>query len=704
MPEFNLELGVVTYGLSALAYLLLSVMLLTSWRGRLQGALLLVACVLAAVWSLVLAFHASLHYPQSDLVFVAELLRDMAWIVFLVRLLSPKANDTFEWKISSGIRLPFYTVLGLTTLLIVVHLMAWTHGGSLEGLLNFDPRFIGHVLVIIIALALVEQIFRNTRPEQRWAIKFLCLGIGGMFVYDFFLYSEALLLRHLDMRLWEARGLIQIVVVPLIAVAAARNPQWSLDVFVSRRVVFHTAALMATGGYLIAMAAGGYLIRFYGGTWGGIGQVIFLFGAGVVLVMLLFSGHIRARFKVFLSKHFFSYKYDYRDEWLKLTSELAAEEPGSGGLRQRTVQVLAEMVDSPEGCLWLKNEQGRYEQTGLWNLPEQHLVVFADDPIVRFMRERDWLINLAEYETNPELYGELRLPDWLAALPRAWLIVPLLQQQNELLGFVLLTRSRAARPINWEDRDLLKTAARQAASYLALAEASSALASARQFEAFNRLSAYLVHDLKNVVGQLSLVTTNARKFSHNPEFVADAMATVENAVTKMQKMLAQLRQGRSTGPSATAVKLWPVVEEAVNHRRVSRPVPHLEGQKGEYSVVADRDRLAAVIEHVIQNAQEATPATGWVRVGVEPQVNEILLEIEDNGCGMDTEFVRERLFRPFDTTKGNAGMGIGAYECREFIQSLGGRVEVKSQPGTGTLFKIWVPVSLSDIVSAEVGS
>ena len=201
MVDINIEVGVVTYGLSALAYIVLSVLLLTSWRGRLQGALLLVACAVAAAWSLVMTYHAALGYPNSDLVFVAELLRDMAWIVFLVRLLSPKSNDTFEWQLSSGVRVPFYTVLSLIGVLIVAHLVAWTQGGSLDAVLSFDPRFIGHVLVVIIALALVEQIFRNTLPEQRWAIKYLCLGIGGMFAYDFFMYSDALLLQHLDGRL-----------------------------------------------------------------------------------------------------------------------------------------------------------------------------------------------------------------------------------------------------------------------------------------------------------------------------------------------------------------------------------------------------------------------------------------------------------------------------------------------------------------------
>ena len=122
--------------------------------------------------------------------------------------------------------------------------------------LGIDVRIVGHLTLAIAGLVLVEQLFRNARPQSRWAIKYLCLGVGGLFAYDFFMYSDGLLFKRLDVNLWQARGLVDTLVVPLIAVAAARNPEWSLDVFVSRRVVFHGAAVLGAGIYLLVMAAG----------------------------------------------------------------------------------------------------------------------------------------------------------------------------------------------------------------------------------------------------------------------------------------------------------------------------------------------------------------------------------------------------------------------------------------------------------------
>ncbi len=493
----------------------------------------------------------------------------------------------------------------------------------------------------------------------------------------------------MDRELWDVRGFIHILVIPLIAVSAARNPQWSLDVFVSRRMVFHSAAILGAGTYLTLMALGGYAIRFLGGDWGTLAQVIFLFGAALLLFALMFSGQVRARVRVFLSKHFFNYKYDYREEWLSFIGALASEEPGPG-LSERILQALAAIVDSPGGLLWVVDEQtGRFELASEWNATGPAAVA-ADDALVEFLKTSEWLVDLDEWAVAPEVYASLTLPAWLAAIERAWLVIPLFQNRR-MIGMVLLLQSRAAHTINWEDRDLLKTAASQAASYLALSRASAELANARQFEAFNRLSAYVVHDLKNVVGQLSLVVANAKKFGHKQEFVDDAMATVDNAVNKMQRMLTQLRQGREAQRSSVAVRLSPLLEEVVRQRSAQQPVPVFSAGDTGVSVIAEHDRLAAVIEHVVQNAQEASAADGRVELRLTSDSQNAVIEIQDNGCGMDEKFIRDRLFRPFDTTKGNAGMGIGAYECREFVRGLGGEVQVHSRPGEGTLFRLSLP-------------
>lgn len=693
MELLSFNIGIWSYGAAAVAFLVLTVLLAVSWRGRAQGILLVTGAAVTCLWASVLTYHAATGYQPLYILPLVELARDGVWLVFLLRLLATGEQTGLLPRVGHlrGLALSMLTVGGL---LVVGH-VAVGLGLPVPHWLRFDFYSIGYVLIAIIGLVLVEQLFRNTRPDKRWSIKFLCFGIGGMFAYDLFLYSDAMLVSQLDRSFWEARGLVNALVVPLIAISASRNPQWSVDIFVSRQIVFHVATLVGAGIYFIAISMGGYYVRAFGGTWGGVAQTILLFGSAVVLLVLLFSGHVQARLKVFLSKHFYAYKYDYREEWLNVTGAMASDRLGPD-LRLRVVRALADIVDSMGGVLWLKSETGPYAVVAEWNSPVAAPAVERDDPLARFLAERQWLVDMDEYVSDPELYGELRCPDWLADTPQAWVVIPLLNK-DELLGFILLLQSRAPRQINWEDRDLLKTSAQQAASYLALEQASAALASARQFEAFNRLSAYVVHDLKNVVGQLSLVAANAKKHRHNEAFVDDAFSTVDNAVNKMHRMLTQLRQARSGSMPETAVRsirLAPILAEVVMHRAVAKPLPHLApSQDLDMAVVADQDRLAAVVEHVVHNAQDATPADGVVEVRLVRENAMAVVEIEDSGTGMDGEFVRERLFRPFDTTKGNAGMGIGAYECREFIQAMGGKVEVRSEVGVGTLFRLHMPVA-----------
>jgi putative PEP-CTERM system histidine kinase len=680
--------GLASYATGALLFLALSFVLATGWRGRLQGALLLFGAMLTALWAAAAAGYAGYGWPGPGSVQVLEVARNVAWLSFLLHAL--RGAHALSQGTEAGLRVAAVAVAVLCAGTVVLVLIQHLGGGHAGGRLGANALVLGHLLQAVAGLALVEQFFRNTRPEQRWRVKFLCLGIGAMFAYDFFLYSDALLFRQIDAHLWDARGAVNALMAPLIAVAAARNPQWSLDVFVSRGLVLHTTTLVAAGIYLLVMAAAGYYIRAYGGTWGAFAQIVFLSGAGLVLLVLMFSGQLRARLKVFVSKHFFNYKYDYREEWLRFIGTLAGserEEP----LPQRTVRAMAQIVESPGGMLWLR-EAEQFAPVACRNVPEpQALREPAGGRLTGFLAQNGWVIDLEQLRRDPGAYADLPLPDWLDQVPGAWLIVPLLQQE-QLLGFVVLTRSRARVSLNWEDYDLLKTAGRQAASHLAQMLAARALAEARQFEGFNRLSAFVVHDLKNLVAQLSLVAHNAQRFKHKPGFIDDAVDTVEHSVARMSRLLAQLRAGRSLGP-LTPIDLREALQAAVRNRASERPVPQIAEAVSGVGVLADPDRLVSVFEHLIHNAQQATSGDGSVCVRLRTSGSEAIVEVEDNGCGMDAAFVRERLFRPFDTTKGNAGMGIGAFESRELVRALGGDVQVDSSPGRGTIFRILLPVA-----------
>jgi putative PEP-CTERM system histidine kinase len=318
--------------------------------------------------------------------------------------------------------------------------------------------------------------------------------------------------------------------------------------------------------------------------------------------------------------------------------------------------------------------------------------VAADHPFIEFMASREWLIDLDEYERDPDLYNRLVIPGWMNLLQHAWLVVPLIVHQR-LIGFVVLARSPAQHHLNWEDFDLIKTAGRQAAVHLAQMRSSHALAEAKEFEAYSRLSTYVIHDLKNLIAQLSLVVTNAAKHKHNPQFMEDAIRTVDNSVVKMNKLLAQLRSDTKQAQQAENIELCGALAEVIKTMSNGKPVPSLDCQVRGIPLKANPESFSAIIGHLIRNAQDATPDDGQIIVRLFGLGKRAVIEVQDTGTGMDKEFIKNRLFRPFDSTKGNAGMGIGVYEARDYIHKLGGDIEVISRVGEGTTFRIRLPIS-----------
>jgi putative PEP-CTERM system histidine kinase len=676
-------LAVAGYGLSALAYLGLAALIVASGRRRPQGRLLVLAIVLTALWGMATTLTAAGAF-EPRLALAAEVIRNGAWLGLLLYVL--------KLRLPAGATLPqpLRLVRAVAAALVAVLLVS-----AVYPLLAPDSAQLaawafnlGLVLLALIGLVLVEQLYRGSRVEDRWSIKFLCLGLGGMFVFDFYLYANGALFRVLDAETWIARGYVVALIAPLIAVSAARNPQWASPVGLSRSMAFHSASLLGAGIYLLLMAGAGYYLRLFGGEWGTVVQTVFIFAAALLLVLLMFSGTLRARLRVFLSKHFFSYRYDYREEWLKFTRTLSEGQPGEH-LCERATEALARLVESPGGALWMKEDNAQFRRASHWNWSDLDGSEPGDSAFVAWLGERQWVVDLDEIKDRPELYEGLEVPAWLDGAADAWLVVPLILH-DELMGFVVLKHSLGKLTFNWEVSDLLKVAARQAAAHLAQMRASNQLIVARQFESFNRTTTFVIHDLKNLVAQLSLLLTNAEKHKHNPEFQADMLETVQSAVTRMNKVLAQLR--RSSDEAATqSVALADVLRDAAASKQAFKLRPKLELPPDAVRVRADRERLTRAIGHLLQNALEATPPTGEVALSARAEGDAAVIEVRDTGAGMDEEFIRTRLFQPFDSTKA-AGMGIGAYECRETVQALGGTVAVQSTPGAGTLFRLTLPL------------
>ncbi len=532
-----LSVGLISYGSAALGFLLLTLLLATSWEGRAQGIRLIIAGLVTTLWATLLALGGSQYAVVSvPLVLLAEFLRYGAWFVVLTGL-------TGSAGIAANLSRVVHVVWvgGALTLIATPALVnaGWPVPEPIAVLANAG------LIMALLGLILLEQIYRNSRESGRYALKFFVIAVGVMFAYDLFLFSQAQLLKGIEPASWDARGFVMLLMVPLIALAARRNPQWSLNVFVSRHVVFYTTSFMVVGAYLLLMAFGGYLIRLYGGTWGRAAQLVFFVGAGVVLLGLVASGNLRRRLRVFLNKHFYRNKYDYRIEWLRFIQTLSAPEEGVD-TRDNAVRAIAQIIGSPAGVLYLRAEDGDACKVAASWPPRpvesrREAPVAADDEMAAFLAKFQWVIDLRELDATPDAYQNISLPAFLKDRPRYRLVVPLALGE-QLLGFVALEEPPPPFKPNYEDRDLLKTVGRHVAVHLAQYEADRRLGESRQFEAYHRLTAFVMHDLKNLAAQLALIVSNAEKHKRNPEFVDDAIATIANSTERMQRLIEQLQR------------------------------------------------------------------------------------------------------------------------------------------------------------------
>ena len=655
--------AVLAYALAALAFAAFALQLRLGWRGGVKATVLLCTVALSALWAGLNVAHtlsdiAELWRAQA----LADVLRLAGWLLFLSLVLGGFAA---RWAVPA-------------LLVAAVASAAFPFASRLQ---------LGLMLGISVAgLVLTEQVFRRAQEGVRWSLKPLCLGLGGAFAFDLYLYADAVLFGRLDADIWAARGFVHALAIPFIAVATARNKEWTINIALSRGVVFHSTAFLACGIYLLAVAAAGYYVRYFGGTWGKTFQVGFIFAALLVLGWLFASGAVRSKLRVFINKNFFSYRYDYRAEWLRFTRLLSARHADVTPA-QRSIEALANLVESPGGALWLYDGESAFRPAARWNAPANDAVEPANGGLASFLRSTGWVVDLGEYRRAAGRYAGLELPGWVAAEPSSWLVVPIVAQE-ELIGFVVLATPRAAIELNWEVRDLLKTAARQAGGFLAQVQASEALLEARKFEAFNKMSAFVVHDLKNLVAQLSLLLDNAERHRQNPRFQSDMLSTVRHVTDRMNKLLAQLREERGE-EHMRPIHLGRVLER-IAAAKAARGSMELE-TKDPIVTLGFEQRCERVLGHLVENAIDATREGGSIRLAAFAQSGNAVVEIADTGCGMSEEFLKRRFLRPFQTTKAN-GMGIGAYEAAQYAKEMGGSIEAESRPGAGTRIRIVLPL------------
>lgn len=671
------------YLVAAATFAVVAIMLVALWRDRLPSPWLPAALVGSAGWAASLALLPVAPDSLHRLLPLVEFLHDGLWLYFLASLLQGAVAARWLNRLRKGT----IAIAVLLPCLAVAWGLAPAHAAPYgPPLLEF-----GSVLTALAALLLLEQIFRNSREQQRQSLKFMCVGVAVPFVSDLVLYLHAIGAGQPSADLWSVRGFISAMGAPLVAIAAYRHIAPRPGLFLSRQMVFFTTTLVAASIYALAVVAIFYSIDALGGSVATGIQIVFLFAALLLLLVLAGSRQLRARIRVFVAKHFFEHKYDYRGEWLRLIETLTSHED-STPLRRRAVKALTEIVNSPSGQLWLAHgDRGVFSCYAGWNSGTVSGALSHSDPMVSFLRKTGWVIDLIELRLHGDKYEGLDTTDISPLVADMAIVVPLLQER-ELIGFIAMAAPDAPTSLNYEDYDLLKTAGKQVASYISQEIATELLTEHRQFEAFNRLTAFIMHDMKNVVAQQALVVENAQKHKTNPEFVDDAIETVRNGVMRMRRVIDHL-QNTTTDRPVENVELGKIAMQAVSQCAHRLPVPRVKLADTQLRVRADRERLLMAVVHAIRNAQDATDDGGQIMVETEETGRHCTLTVIDNGSGMEQEFVRDFLFRPFFSTKGTQGMGIGMYQIRETVRAAGGTISIDTQPGKGTRLSMVFPLN-----------
>ena len=669
-------IGTSGYFLATCAYAVFILLLLAARNKTLAGGLILVAAMLVFSSSLTAAIQPKQGFSLL-IVLGIETLKLAIWSLLIictqasitsVKVLFTHPKVTQYLKIWAGLSL-----------------FCW-------GAILFTPDgakylFLLFLLLNLWLLVLLEQLYRNADVKVKWAIWSLIIALGMTTVFDFVLFAQAAMVNQLDFSYWYARGFIAAIGMPFIVISTRRIKDWSVDVFVSRDMVFYSSMLLMSGVYLLLLAIAGYVINYIGGAWGDVISVAFFILGGSVLAALLITERLRREVKVFISKHFFANKYDYRVEWLKSIEQLEINE--NDDCYHTATHIICSSLNIHQGALIKKAGSGQYKFLYQQNFDLQQGDLSCLAAVDEFCQQHGWIIDVRELAKVEESYPGLVLDAQQCEQKNIDIIIPIFMNKS-VYGFFLLALPEEQGVLNWEDRDLLFSISKQLSNYLSLNEANESLAESKQFDAFNRMSAFLVHDLKNVQAQLALINSNAKRHRDNPAFVDDVFETIELATGRLDKVLTQLRNKQMAESAKKDTDVQALIQSVIEQRNVQ--LPNVTAQLSlDKMISVDEETLSSVLNHLIQNAQEATNENGWVKIIAQMKTNALHITISDSGCGMSADFIANRLFKPFDTTKGNAGMGIGVYEAKQFVESVHGTMQVTSRENEGSHFEIVIP-------------
>ena len=643
----------------------------------------LLALAASALWGVLTAAMGA----DSSAAALAETARNLAWLAFLHNLITGGGSLSGI----AGAR-PVLVVLACVELLHPVLRIAIANAPLANPLQDaaFQLTVFFRLMVITGGLVLVHNVYGLERERGRSALRWNAAALGAVWLCDLNFYVIAWLGDAQPQAMAVLRGLVLVPVAVMLMVARTRGVHRRIRP--SRAMAFQSLSLLVIGGYLVTMVGAAQSLAWLGDTAPPLAQVGFVFTSAVLALIVLPSGRVRGWMKVTVTKHLFQHRYDYRAEWLRFTETIGRGDSGAT-LEERTIKAIGDITDSPAGLLLVPGDRGELTLAARWQWRTLDVPAEAMTGEARQFFERDaFIVDCDAVRRGVERRGEGAIvPEWLLDEPRAWALVPLLHFER-LVGVIVLARPAHQRELDWEDFDLLRVAGRQLASYLAEHAGQEALLDASRFDEFNRRIAFVMHDVKNLASQLTLLCRNSERHGDNPAFRADMQITVRNAADKLNGLIAKLsRYGAAPLEGLGVIDPVEVVQAVAKRQGQAHPIA-FSSLPAPMRVIGNRETLEQVLVHLVQNAIDASAADAPITLGVRSEGLHAAIEVIDSGSGMSPDFVRNRLFKPFVSTK-PGGFGIGAFEARELVRAMQGRLDVESRERLGSRFVIRLPLA-----------
>ncbi len=535
---------------------------------------------------------------------------------------------------------------------------------------------------LVAALIQLEHTLAHTTLPSRWKIKFELLGAGAFLAVLVIFYSQGLLFRTINMNLVPVRCLVLIAAIAMMMYSRLKRGSGTVNVHVSPQFACKSAVFLAVSIYIIFLGLVGEGLKYFGDGFQRTLIFALVFFAGLGLFIILLSETAKRRVTVFIHKNFYQNKYDYRKQWLQFTDRLSAAKT-SENLLNSIVSEFRDTFGMGTGALFIVNqERNLYQQAVESALDNEDVTFCVSDPIIASMFSSE---NIIDIRNDAPVHNDERHRMFFDEAD-ACFIIPLFMN-DAVDGFIVLGRPLSVEEVyTYEDFDLMRTLAKQASSALLNLRLSDQLACSRELAAIGKVSAFVMHDLKNLVSSVSLLLENAQEHITVPAFQNDLLMTLGNTVIKMRAIIARLKHL----PEKKSLQLTPVDLLQMAHDTAAMVTGRtLEVTGTKVIAEADREELQKVALNLMLNAVEATSGNTPVKVEVGENGSPFI-RIMDNGCGITAQFMRHVLFKPFTSTK-KQGMGIGLYQSRQIIEAHGGRIEVVSSVENGSEFTVWLP-------------